>query len=88
MTTTTKTGRAPVKTKKTKPSTRGADAITVDLLTVSAERNQLQASMIDADVRIATFVREAFRAGMTVGPIVDATGLSKARIYQLRDGRR
>jgi hypothetical protein len=30
----------------------------------------------------------AFNRGVTVRPIMDATGFSKSRCYQIRDGRR
>lgn len=33
-------------------------------------------------------IRAAMRAGLTAAQVADATGLSRERIYQIRDGRR
>jgi hypothetical protein len=32
-------------------------------------------------------VREAFSLGVPAGPIMDSTGLSDSRLYQIRDGK-
>ncbi len=50
------------------------------------ERAVEKAAQAEDDFRTA--IREACEAGLTVGPLKDASGLSETRIYQLRDGRR
>jgi len=42
----------------------------------------------DADKRRDDLIRAALADGVSVGEVVNATGLSRARIYQIRDGRR
>jgi hypothetical protein len=38
--------------------------------------------------RLAGEVRAALRAGVSAADVADAAGISRARVYQIRDGRR
>lgn len=52
------------------------------------ERRRIEQALDDSDEKLRTLVVAAFGLGLSVRPIMDATGLSKSRVYQIRDGRR
>ena len=53
-----------------------------------AERAAAEAARAEADSKRQRVVVTALDAGISVGEIARAMGLSPARIYQIRDGRR
>lgn len=46
------------------------------------------ASLKDIEEQIGQTVRDAFHAGVKVGPMIDATGMSGSRIFQLKFAER
>ncbi len=42
----------------------------------------------EADHEFRNFIREAIRLGVPVSQIADAAGISRERVYQIRDRRR
>lgn len=71
------------------PVDDGADAaVRKDLRSITRRRNQAATRLDELDAELRDRVVAAFGAGMTVRPIMDDTGLSKSRVYQIRDGRR
>lgn len=51
---------------------------------LAAARTELEA----AEVALSSAVREALERGERAAAIADQLGLTRARVYQLRDGRR
>jgi hypothetical protein len=51
-------------------------------------RQQVDADSADAMREQADAIRDALAAGIGVAELVRITGLTRARIYQIRDGRR
>lgn len=65
--------------------------MTTPLEKIAANRRkqrELADEIRTADVELAELVRSAFAAGHTGPEIAAAAGISKERIYQIRDGRR
>ena len=53
-----------------------------------AARNEAKAAFDKADTALRESIRAAIVAGVKVPALVEVTGLSRPRIYQIRDGRR
>lgn len=53
-----------------------------------AARNEARDAFDKADASLRESIRAAIVAGVKVPALVEATGLSRPRIYQIRDGRR
>lgn len=51
-------------------------------------RDKAQKVFDDADANLRAVIREAITDGVKVRDLMEATGLSKARIYQIRDNTR
>lgn len=51
-------------------------------------RDEAEAIRRQADGQLSVCVREALSAGMPAARVAEMTGLSRPRIYQIRDGRR
>ena len=51
-------------------------------------RAKVQADLDNLDAELQRHVRAAFDAGHGGTPIARASGLSRARVFQIRDGRR
>lgn len=64
-----------------------AGAILGQLAGLAAQRAVLAADYSAVENEMHWWVVEAFNQGVSVRPIMDATGLSKSRCYQIRDGR-
>lgn len=74
------------------PEDTGPDARTkarLDTLReVARQRGTTADDLAAIDEQLRSLVKDAFDNGITVRPIMEATGLSKSRVYQVRDGRR
>lgn len=64
------------------------ETILVDIAALRNKRSRAEAEIeqIDADTRVA--IEAAFDAGIHYAEIVEASQLSKARVYQIRKGTR
>ena len=51
-------------------------------------RDRRQAALDDADAEFRRLIREGFEQGISGEKLAQAAGLSLARVYQIRDGRR
>ncbi|AFL47959.1 hypothetical protein AVANI_48 [Mycobacterium phage Avani] len=51
-------------------------------------RIALSKASTEVDDRLTKLIREAFEAGFTGPQIAEHAGISKARVYQIRDGLR
>lgn len=51
-------------------------------------RQRADADRAEAMERQATAIRAAIAAGVTITQLVEVTGLSRERVYQIRDHRR
>jgi hypothetical protein len=51
-------------------------------------RERRRAAFDDADAELRRLIREGFNQGIPGEQLADAAGLSLARVYQIRDGRR
>lgn len=70
------------------PQPAGHGTISKELTQIATKIEAAQRKLDDLLDQRKSKVREAFTAGMKVGPIADAAHISKARAYQDRDGRR
>lgn len=52
------------------------------------KHRNITARLAYIDNELADLIRHAFAAGLTGPAIASAAGLSKERVYQIRDGRR
>jgi hypothetical protein len=59
-----------------------------ELVRVALRRKQQEEAARASDAAFRKGVCDALEAGMSVADIMEETGLSRARIYQIRDGRR
>lgn len=59
-----------------------------DVERATRARRRADADAADAMERQAIAIRSAIAAGVSVSEIVQVTGLSRERVYQIRDGRR
>lgn len=59
-----------------------------DLRSQRSERAELEAKIAEVDARTRESVAAAFDEGMHWEAIAEATGFSKARVYQVRKGTR
>lgn len=64
------------------------DAALQDVREASRRRVEADAASEAAARDQSAAIRAAITAGVTVVELADETGMSKARIYQIRDGRR
>lgn len=55
---------------------------------LTKERGRLERAASAAEYQWRTVVQEAIAAGVPVSRIADAAGISRARVYQIRDNRR
>lgn len=51
-------------------------------------RERARAAFDDSDAELRRLIREGFSRGLTGEQLAEAAGLSVARVYQIRDGRR
>jgi len=58
------------------------------LATAAAELHRLRGDAQEAELELRATILEAFAAGLSVTPIMEATGLSLGRIYQIKRGTR
>lgn len=70
------------------PQARSKHAALKQLANAVDLRQRAQHRMEQADELLQTALRAAFEAGHTAGPLVEVTGLTRNRLYQIRDGRR
>jgi hypothetical protein len=66
------------------------DRVLVDLnhlADVSARRARMHADIKWTDEEWLQLVRAAVEAGQSVGQIAEAAGISRPRVYQIRDGK-
>lgn len=61
---------------------------TEDLHRIGQRRRDLLQELDELNLELQQAVRAGFEAGMTAVQMADIVGLTKPRIYQLRDGRR
>ncbi|ALE05499.1 hypothetical protein AL755_08435 [Arthrobacter sp. ERGS1:01] len=59
-----------------------------DLVKLRQKRAAAEDAFEKADAAFRDGIRAALADGMKAAQIADATGLSRPRIYQIRDGRR
>ncbi|URN11333.1 hypothetical protein LUW77_03310 [Streptomyces radiopugnans] len=59
-----------------------------ELVRVALRRKQREAAATEGEMEFRKGVRQALDAGISVAEIRRETGLSRERIYQIRDGRR
>lgn len=59
-----------------------------ELVRMTAVRRRQEREYTEADGRFRTRIRAALKAGMSVAEVRAETGLSRERVYQIRDGRR
>jgi hypothetical protein len=50
--------------------------------------NRRRAALDEADAELRRLIREGFEQGIGEKQLAEAAGLSVARVYQIRDGRR
>lgn len=55
---------------------------------VTEQRAKAQADLDWADQQWRALIAAAAGSGVSVASIADAAGISRARVYQIRDGRR
>jgi len=58
------------------------------LSVAAAEMHKQRDKAAEAELALRTCIQEAFAAGLSVTPIMDATGLSLGRVYQIKRGTR
>ena len=74
--------------RRPKPATENVATWTSILQNAAAELEQKRAEARFVEENLRTCIREAFEAGLTVEPIMAATGLSLGRVYQIKRGVR
>lgn len=65
-----------------------ADAVLDEIRMARENLTDLRRDVVSAEARVATQVREALKEGVGATAIARAAGLSRERVYQIRDGRR